>query len=212
MKYLFIAKEKNTNDRDCVKYIEVSGFECGHYFGGIRICGACFSGFEKELREMVENNFEKLETILTRDEFLKLFELNDELKSLGYGIEKDSNRYNKGIELLNEINKIVEKLRSKENKELFEKVIADEKEYAKNEYNLSDLEVDDIFENYGLDYQDRGIIACIFRDFDEMVEEEKFSFGYDKQPYFDDESFGNDLLDSAEYQILDSGKIVLYNY
>ena len=58
---------------------------------------------------------------------------------------------------------------------------------------MSDLEVDDIFENYGLEYQDRAIISHIFRDFDDMVYEEKFNFGYDEQPYFDDESFGYDL-------------------
>ena len=34
-----------------------------------------------------------METILTKDEFIKLFKLNDELKALGYGIEKDSDKY-----------------------------------------------------------------------------------------------------------------------
>ena len=210
---LFLAKVKNSDDRDIVKYIEFTGFECNHYFGGLHIEGACFSGFEKEFRNLVENNFEELETILTKDEFIKLFKLNDELKALGYGIEKDSDKYNKGLEIIKEYeNTIEKKLQSNENKELFEKVIADEKEYVKNEYNLSDLEVDDIFENYGLEYQDRAIISHIFRDFDDMVYEEKFNFGYDEQPYFDDESFGYDLLNSENYYKLDSGKIVSYNY
>lgn len=210
---LFLAKVKNSDDRDIVKYIEFTGFECNHYFGGLHIEGACFGGFEKEFRNLVENNFEELETILTKDEFIKLFKLNDELKALGYGIEKDSDKYNKGLEIIKEYeNTIEKKLQSNENKELFEKVIADEKEYVKNEYNLSDLEVDDIFENYGLEYQDRAIISHIFRDFDDMVYEEKFNFGYDKQPYFDDESFGYDLLENENYYKLDSGKIVSYNY
>lgn len=210
---IFLAKEKNSDDRDIVKYIEFNGFECNHYFGGLHIEGACFSGFEKELRDLVENNFEELETILTKDEFIKLFKLNDELKALGYGIEKDSEKYNKGLEIIKEYENTIEKrLLSNENKELFEKVIADEKEYVKNEYNLSDLEVDDIFENYGLEYQDRAIIGRIFKDFDDMVYEEKFNFSYDEQPYFDDESFGYDLLESENYYKLDSGKIVSYNY
>lgn len=210
---LFLAKVKNSDDRDIVKYIEFTGFECNHYFGGLHIEGACFGGFEKEFRNLVENNFEELETILTKDEFIKLFKLNDELKALGYGIEKDSDKYNKGLEIIKEYeNTIEKKLKSNENKELFEKVIEDEKEYVKNEYNLSDLEVDDIFENYGLEYQDRAIISHIFRDFDDMVYEEKFNFGYDEQPYFDDESFGYDLLESENYYKLDSGKIVSYNY
>lgn len=116
------------------------------------------------------------------------------------------------IEQNKTFDEIVWKLQSNENKELFEKVIADEKEYVKNEYNLSDLEVDDIFENYGLEYQDRAIISYVFSDFDDMVYEEKFNFGYDEQPYFDDESFGYDLLESENYYKLDSGKIVSYNY
>ena len=213
MEKLFLGKELNSDDRDVVKYLEFNGFECGHYFGGLHIVGACFSGFEKEFREKVENDFENIETILTKEEMKHLFELNDELKALGYGIEKDSDKYNKGLEIIKEYeNTIEKKLQSNENKELFEKVIVDEKEYVKNEYDLTDEEVEEIFDNYGLVYQDRAIIGTIFSDKYDMIEEEKFSFGYDKQPYFDDESFGNDLLESENYHELDSGKIVSYSY
>ena len=66
MKY-FLGKELNTDDRDAVKYVEFDGFECGHYFGGLSVCGACFFGFEKEFRELVEKNFENIETILTKE-------------------------------------------------------------------------------------------------------------------------------------------------
>ena len=114
---LFLAKIKNSDERDVVKYIEFTGFECDHYFGGLHIKGACFCGFEKELRDLVENNFGELETILTKDDFIKLFELNDELKTLGYGINKDSDKYNKGIEIIKEYeNTIEKKLKSNENK------------------------------------------------------------------------------------------------
>ena len=109
-------------------------------------------------------------------------------------------------------NTIGKKLLSDENKKLFEKVVADEKEYVKNEYDLTDEEVEEIFENYNLEYQDRAIEGTIFSDKYDMIEEEKFSFGYDKQPYFDDESFGNDLLESESYLELESGKIVYYCY
>lgn len=123
---LFLAKVKNSDDRDVVKYIEFTSFECNHYFGGLHIEGACFNGYEKEFRDLVENNFKELETILTKDEFIKLFKLNDELKALGYGIEKDSDKYNKGLEIIKEYeNTIEKKLQSNENKELFKKVIAD---------------------------------------------------------------------------------------
>ena len=213
MDRIFLAKEKNSDDRDVVKYIEFGGFECGHYFGGLHIHGACFCGFEKELRDIVENHFEDLETILTKEEFLKLFELDDELDSLGYGIEKDSDKYNRGIEIITEYqNTIEKKLLSDENTALFEKVITEEKEYLKNQYDLTNEEVDYIFDNYTLEYQDRAIVGYVFDDFDDMVEEEKYSFGYDKIPYFDDEAFGNDLLENDSYLQLKSGKIVSYCY
>lgn len=213
MERVFLAKELNSDDRDIVKYIEFNGFECGHYFGGLHIVGACFSGFEKEFRDKVENDFENIETILTKEEFKHLFELDDELDELGFGIEKDSDKYNKGMEIIAEFeNTIGKKLLSDENKKLFEKVVADEKEYVKNEYDLTDEEVEEIFDNYGLEYQDRAIVGTIFSDKYDMIEEEKFSFGYDKQPYFDDESFGNDLLESESYLELESGRIVYYCY
>ena len=68
MEKIFLAKELNDDDRDIVKYLEFNGFECGHYFGGLHIVGACFSGFEKEFREKVETDYENIETILTKEE------------------------------------------------------------------------------------------------------------------------------------------------
>lgn len=213
MEKVFLAKIKDSSERDCVKYIEFRGFECDHYFSGIHICGACFYGAEKEFREFTENHFEDLETILTKEEILKIFELNDELKDLGYGIDKGSEKYNKGLEIIKEFKETIEKkLLSEENEQLFQKVIADEKEYTKNEYNLINSEVEEIFNNYGLEYRDRAIVCAIFDDFDEMVEEEKFELGYDEIPYFDDKAFGNDLLNSEYYLELESGKIVYYAY
>ena len=208
---MFLAKIKNSDDRDCVMYMDFKGFECDHYFSGLHIQGACFSGYKEELKNIVENDFESLETILTRDEFIKLFELDRQLDDLGFGIEKDSDRYNRGLEIIKEYeNTIAKKLLSDENKKLFEKVVADEKEYIKNEYGLTDDEVEYVFKNYWREYQDRAIICCVFKDFDDMVYAEKFSFGYENQPYFNDEEFGNDLLNSGNYLELDSGKIVYY--
>lgn len=213
MKEIFLAKIKDSDDRDCVYYIEFCGFECGHYFGGLHLSGTCFSGFVKEFREIVTNNFDKLETILTKDEFIKLFELHDKIKALGYGIEKDSERYRQGIQIIEEYqNTIEKKLLSEENKQLFEKVENDEKKYIKDEYSLSDDEINEIFDNYNLDYRDRAIVGTIFNDKDEMIEEAKWSFGYENQPYFDDEAFGNDLLSDKNYLELKSGKIVKYVY
>lgn len=213
MRKIFLAKIKDSDDRDCVYYMEFCGFECGHYFGGLHLSGACFGGFEKEFREEIENNFDNIETILTKKEFEKLFKLNDELKELGCGIERDSEKYKQGIQIMTEYQDTIgKKLFSEENEKLFEKVKNDEKEYIKKEYSLSDDEINEIFDNYNLDYRDRAIVATIFSDKYEMIEEEKISFGYENQPYFDDEAFGNDLLDDEYYLELESGKIVEYAY
>lgn len=213
MERIFLAKIKDSDDRDCVYYVEFCEFECEHYFGGLHLSGACFSGFEDEFKEIIANDFDKLETILTKDEFIKLFELNDKIKALGYGIGRDSEKYKKGMQIIEVYkNTIEKKLLSEENEQLFEKVINDEKEYVKKEYYLCDNEVNEIFDNYGLEYRDRAIVVAVFSDRDEMIEEEKISFGYENQPYFDDEAFGNDLLNDESYLELENGKIVEYAY
>ena len=210
---MFLCKIKNTDDRDCVKYLDFREFECGHYFSGINIHGACFSGFEKELRDAVENNFDDVETILTKDEFLRLFELDDELDKLGNGIEKDDDRYNKGMKIIEEYhNTIEQKLLSDDNEELFNKVIADEKEYIKDKYDLNDEDVETIFDNYNGDYQDRAIVGYVYDDVNDLVENEKWNYGYQDIKYFDDDAFASDLLEDDMYLELDSGRIVYYSY
>lgn len=218
-KYIFLAKIKNTDDRDCVYYYDTTSFsfECGHYFTGLRTSGGSFAGFENELREIINNNFDDIESILTKEEFLELFKLHDEVKALKYGIKIDTDKYNMGLELCNKANKLLEKLYDKENLELFNKVISDEKKWVKNNYDLSIEDVVELFNNYGhgyhdLGYRDRGIIGAIFDSFNDMVYEEKFNFGYNDIPYFDDKAFGEDLLENSSYYELPSGKIVYYNY
>lgn len=211
-KKYFLGKIKNSDDRDCVKYIEFGNFECGHYFSAFHIEGACFSGFEKELQDVILNDFDNFDTILTKQDFERLFEIKKKINDLGYGIKKDSDKYNLGIKYLKELDFFKEKLDSKENEILFNKIIEEEKQFCMEQYYLSREDIDFIFENYGLDYQDRAIIGVVFENFDEMVYEEKFSYGYENVPYFDDEAFGKDLLETENYLELENGKIVTYCY
>jgi len=214
MKYVFLLKV-NDNDNDCVKYLDLSSgrFECGHYFASVRISGACFSGFEKELQKVDYKNFK---TILTEEELNELWKLNDEITELGYGIEENSERYNKGLEIKQGIQNIIDKLLSEENQKLFEEVMQEEKEWLANEYNLTEEEIDDIWDNYGLDYRDRATISYIFDDFDEFAEETAMSYGVIAndmaERYFDYETWGNDLLDNDEYYELNDGRIVKFSY
>ena len=216
MEKLFLAKIKDSDDRDCVYYVELSGFECNHYFGGLRLGGACFSGYYDEFRQIIDYKFDTLETIYTQRELQDLFNLNDRLKELGYGIEKDSDKYNKGIELLNKINCMLDKLRSGDNEELFQNVIEEEKEYCMQEYNLSKEEIDDIFENYNGDYQDRAIICAVYEDKDDLFRECAFSglidISEDLIDYIDVESYVNDnILCNDYYYELSDGRIVYYS-
>ena len=207
----FLAKINNSDNRDVVNYLDNSfDFECDHYFGGLHICGANFCG-DFGLKDIVYNHFEDLTTILTQEEFIKLYELDDKIHELGYDIKKDDERYNKGLEYQKEFDVILQKLLTDDNKKLFEQVIEEEKEFLKQEYDLTDEEIEEIYENNITDYEDRGMVCTIFSDFDEMVEDEKFSLGYDKQPYFDDEAFGNDLLESGYYKELSTNRIVYYS-
>ena len=213
MSRIFLAKENNTDDRDCVKYIEFNGFECNHYFGGLHIHGACFCGYEKELREDIKNNYENYTTILSKKDFEHLFDIDDRLSALGYGIEKNSEKYNEGMALINEYKTTIEpKLLSEANEELFEKVIEEEKEFIAEEYDLSRADVDEIFDCYNLEYQDRAIVGYVYDDIDELVENEKWNLGYDDCPYFDDETFAEDLLNDDYYLELSDGRIASYMY
>lgn len=213
-KYTFLFKEKN-NDRDCVNYIEIGSLgklECGHYFSSINLIGACFSSSFK----LDEIDFDNIESILTKEEFEKLSAYNDKINELGYGIIKNDDRYLKGKELYKDIEGIFNKLLSKENESLFEKVKKDEKEYVKNRWNLSDVDVGYIFNNYTLSFQDRGIISCVFNDIEEASHEEAFQLGMVNdlnKECFDYDSLGIDMLKNKErYLELPSKKIARMNY
>lgn len=100
----------------------------------------------------------------------------------------------------------------KENNDLFSKVIEEEKAICMKAYDLTKEEVDYIFQCYEGVYQDKSIIGAIYKDKQDLAENEKFNLGYDKIPYFDDNAFVNDLLESNNYLELNSGRIVYLSY
>lgn len=209
---LFLGKIKNSNDRDCVKYMEFIGFQCGHYFGGLQISGSCFSGFEDDIK----NNVDNFETVLTKEELLKLFELNDKLKELGCGIKKNSEKYKQGMEILEEYeNTIGKKLLSEENKKLFKKIIEEEKEIIKEEWDLSDNDIKQIFDKYSLSYNDRSIVAYVYSDFYELGKQfadDCYNIDEHLEKYFDYKKLGKDISNNQDYVILNDGKIVYLAY
>lgn len=204
----------NEDDENCVKYFEESTgrFECGHYFAGLRIAGGRFMSSGKEIQE---EKFENMTTILTKEELKRLFEFDEKVKKLGYGINEGDERYKKGLQYRTEIQDIIDKLNGEDNKKLFEKVQDEEREVLKNMYDLTDEDIDYIFNNYTLEYRDRSIIAFIWEDIDECANDEAISLGYVNgynDRYFDYETFKEDLLDDTRFLELSDGRIVMLNY
>lgn len=210
--YVFLYKD-NSNSRDCCAYIETNPmrWECGHYFGSVTLHGANYSG-----RDFAD--YKDVKTVLTEEEYDRLVEFNIELDSLGYGIKEGCEKYNKGVELCKEIQPIYDKLLSTENQKLFDEVQIEETEYLMEEYNLDESDVENIFNEYKLDYRDRGIVGCIFDDTYELGYEEAYGCGYISndncivERYFDFEEFGEDLLEDECYIQLNDGRIVTLNY
>ena len=210
-KYIFLYKE-NTEDRDCCAYIEAKPmrWECNHYFGSVILHGACYSGHNFA-------HYEDIKTILTEDEYNQLVKFNEEINALGFGIVKGDERHNKGVELCNAIQPVYDKLLSTENEELFNEVIEEEKEYLMDEYGFDEEDIEQIFDEYYLDYRDRGIVGCVFKDTEDLGYEEAYSLGYVErntiaERYFDFEKLGEDLLEEEQYVELADGRVVYLNY
>lgn len=212
-KYIFLYKE-NTDDRDCCAYIESKPmrWECGHYFGGVILHGACYSKHDFA-------DYKDIKTVLTEKEYSQLIRFNEELNTLGCGIKEGSEKYNKGVELCRSVQHIYDKLLSSENQELFDEIQTEEIEYLMNEYNLDKNDIEKIFNEYLIDYRDRSIIGCIFNDAYDCDYEEAISLGYINynsndiiERYFNFEQFGEDLLEEEQYCQLDDSRIVYLNY
>lgn len=212
---VFLYKELNTNDRDCVKYIynEPMRFECDHYFGSVNLQGSCFS---MGLNELEKTDYKNITTILSKEEIDLLIEFDKNISELGSGIKIGDDRYKKGVQLCKDIMPVYDRLNSEDNQALFEKVILEEKAFLCDEYSLTEDYIDEIFDNYGLEYRDRSVISCIFEDVEELGREEAEAFGYlndeISKRYFDYKSFGEDLVEEERYHQLDDDRVVHLNY
>lgn len=192
-KYTFLYKE-NTDDRDCCAYIKLDDLRNKHLCcdGKFNINGACYSS---SLGGNYHNvNYEDIKTILTKEEYAQLCNPD-------------------GTDLTS----IIEKLESKANQELFEEVIEEEKEYLMDKYGFDEDDIEQIFDEYYLDYRDRGIVGCVFDDVEDLGYEEAWSLGYIQRDspmerYFDFEKFGEDLLEDECYMQLSDGRCVTLNY
>lgn len=212
MSKVFLYKE-NTENRDCCAYIESNPmrFECGHYFGGVTLMGACYCHHDFP-------NYDDVRTVLTKEEYNQLIAFNILIRALGSGIKKGDDRYNKGVELCKGIQPVFDRLLSYDNEEFFEKIQEEEKQYMMHEYNLSKADIECIFNEYYLEYRDRGIISYVFADDYECGYEEACNCGYItngntvQERYFDFKQFGEDLADDDKrFLRLNDERIVCLN-
>ena len=192
--YTFLYKE-NSDDRDCVAYIDLDDLKKRHLCidGKFNIHGACYSS---SLGGRYHNaSYEDIKTILTKAEYDLLCNPD-------------------GTDLTS----IIKKLESEENQKLFEEVIEEEKEYLMDEYSLDEEDIEIIFDNYGLDYRDRAVVGYVYKDAYDLGYEEAWSLGYVDNKnsiasrYFDFEAFGEDLKNDENYCELADGRIVSLMY
>lgn len=211
-KQVFLCK---TSD-DVVIYVSNDSFtfECGHYFAGLRLCGATWCGGSS-----YNTSYDNVRTPLSRGDYERLFEIDKQLNALGYGLDKKDEERAKGYELCAEAKAILnDKLDSENSMQLWEEVKQEEFEYLKEKYNFSDKDIEDIFENYGNDYRDREVICAVFDSVEDCGREEAYSLGYIKrgdtaENYFNFEDFGQDLVNESEaYLELDGGRVVYLAY
>ena len=192
--YVFLYKD-NSNDRDCVAYIDLNDLKENHICidGKFNIHGACYCG---SLGGAYHNaKYEDIKTILTKKEYNLLCNPNG-----------------------NDLTSIIKKLESEENEKFFAKIQEEEKEYLMEEYNLDEDDINTIFNKYGLDYRDRAVVGNIYDDAYDLGYEEAWSLGYvDSNDsiasrYFDFEAFGEDLKYDENYCELADGRIVSLMY
>lgn len=213
--FLFRKKNPHDNDRDCCAYLstDVGTFQCGHYFSGIDLEGACYSGGDFPA-------YEEIDTVLTKKEYQKLIALNKSIRDLKFGIKPGDERYKKGIKLQKQLDVIFERLLSAEAQDFFEDIQTKEMDYLQKQFNLSRYDMKQIFDEYTLDYRDRAVVGGVFENTKELGEEEAWQLGYigdnsedPRSRFFDCEAFGEALVDECEQYIqLTNGRCVYLSY
>lgn len=138
--------------------------------------------------------YEDVETILTKEEFDTL-----------------ANRIPITKEM---VQTIIDKLNSDENEEFLNTIVDRELECLKEEYNLSDNDIDNIKKDLEEKkyYIDRKCICQIYDSYDELgqyIIDEFYDIPQNLLPYFKVEDFGYDVVDEdARYMVMDDNRIV----
>lgn len=200
---VFMFREIDKDNRDCCNYLDAEYRE-----GVLRLttCGACFYG--SSIHGLP--NYDTIETVLTEEEYNAI---SDYIR-VSKGILSNFEHLVKNSKPI--VEQAIKKLQSDEGKEFFEKIATDEMEYLKEQWNLSDKDIEDIFDAYPYEYKDRAVVGAVYEDYYELGENEAWGLGYITQSaseimsrYFNYEKFGEDLAEENDgYVELDDGRIV----
>lgn len=138
--------------------------------------------------------YEDVETILTKEEFDTL-----------------ANRIPITKEM---VQTIIDKLYSDENEDFLNTIVDRELEYLKEEYNLSDNDIDNIKNDLEAKkyFLDRNCICHVYNSYEELgqyIIDEFYDIPQNLQSYFKVEDFGYDVVDEdARYMVMDDYRIV----
>lgn len=188
MATVFFFKENNTNDRDCVKYLDI-------HSGMPQICGTCFSGMWGDYPA-----YENVTTILTEGEYNALCHVKDadndmDMQAIFFKLNSYEN------------DELFEKVQQEEIEYLMDEYNLDEKEVIGifndyTEYYRDRSIVSYVYDNaYDLGYATADEWGYLNNDNIPNMER-----------YFDFQQFGEDLCDDYDYYELDDGRIVSLNY
>lgn len=198
----FLYRTKAADDRDCCAYIDIADLKRSQTCidGKFNICGACYSmslGRRYSDHHNADLAYSEIDTILTEEQYNRL--LNP----------KTDDDYTD----------IIKTLTSIEAADFYAEIIASEQEYMMEEYSLDIDDIEEIYYNYSLDYQDRAIIGYVYQDSSDLGYDEMENYFTEcKMPdslmnYFDYEKFGEDLVNESEFYLeLSSGRVVYLNY
>lgn len=185
-KYVFLARVDEKYEKRCI-YIEEQHHR--DIVDNIIFHGASWCGFEETYRMLIEND--KFESYLTKEEIIDLLDNKDSYE------------------------KYIEKLTSEQGVAFKNKIMEDEHEYLKEQYNLDDEDMANILDSYYLNYEDRDIVCCVYEDAEQLGREMVENCYNVEEPikeYIDYERLGNDIADGESYLRLKDGRIVEFYY
>lgn len=211
MSEVFLYRIRNSDDRDCCAYIdeEPSEFVCDHYFRSVNLCGSCYSGKEWPA-------YDTIETILSKEQYERLREFSKAISDLGHDISPDDERYEKGMQLMDDIQDVYDVLTSDAANAFSDYIYTTECMWLHDAWNLYSEDIDEIFRHYAGPYTDRSVVGYVFPNIDELAREEAYSLGWVRdgegaERYFDFEKFAKDLLEDETVVELEDGRVVTLN-